>query len=952
MSKSKAFLLFVGLIAFAVMMGSPVNSKESPKPSLNTTTTKPTTTKPTTTKPTTTKQTTTKQTLTNQTTTKPTTTNQTTTKPTTTKPTTTKPTTTNQTTTKPITTKPTTTKPTTTNQTTTNQTTTKPITTKPTTTKPTTTKPTTTKSTTPIPTSKPDEPTNYIWSIKNDNKSLCFFGDFALRMEVTYMSINSTIEKTYFDYKNTSLITNGTKCKNDSFDVVIRDVQLQQNLTLTFKRSQTDFFLSEVLFSFIKNKNLFINSTDDNSTLKTSSYKDMMLLKTPLNTSYECSLESQIHLMKVDNVSMYLRVIKVNQLQAFSFSNDSNTKSKCFHDQKQKDSAVRVWKAKDGNQTCAILQSNLNIFLEYTDVSGKPMMVNIPVTNDSKLLSSKCSGNSTSFTIAIDDTNESLLNLTLKFTSYNKSTSDEFYLFTTNENLMYSLNEVTFRYMGSNKYIQNHRGYNETFTSSKLDMKFDEVDVGNSYKCSLSETLVICNDKNGDNFNLTLSSTQWQAFKVVNDTFSPASHCPEEVTTPAPTVPVTIVPVVPEEPTRGKIVIKNSANKNITCLIANIALQLRTVYQTTSNDTAETGFNFMMNESKLASASCDEQFSNITFIHEITNTSCQIKIFSKFDTVTNTSSINSVYVEYKMSEEKFPQSKEPGKTIQIMTEDISVMETPKDKCFSCHSNETEIYLKNGSDIAILRIKGVQWQTFNIVKSNFSDSHQCFGDIRPTSASQGDWKVKENNNTCARYKMKVGSYITYPTMKNEEATVFVPLDSSAPVSTDSVCGNASSGILSTLLISMDMGKINFTFSFNETSDGKSFELESLDFSYDSSSKFFPNHLPQDKFVLLKNNSLEYFQADQSKSYKCSSEQVILYKGTTSRVDISDVQLQPFGVAKNKNGEFSSAYDCNLDDFSPLIPILVGAVLALLIVIVLVAYIIGRKRASSQNEYSTI
>ena len=51
----------------------------------------------------------------------------------------------------------------------------------------------------------------------------------------------------------------------------------------------------------------------------------MMLLKTPLNTSYECSLESQIHLMKVDNVSMYLRVIKVNQLQAFSFSNDSNT---------------------------------------------------------------------------------------------------------------------------------------------------------------------------------------------------------------------------------------------------------------------------------------------------------------------------------------------------------------------------------------------------------------------------------------------------------------------------------------------------------------------------------------------------------------------------------------------------------------------------------------------------
>ncbi len=52
---------------------------------------------------------------------------------------------------------------------------------------------------------------------------------------------------------------------------------------------------------------------------------------------------------------------------------------------------------------------------------------------------------------------------------------------------------------------------------------------------------------------------------------------------------------------------------------------------------------------------------------------------------------------------------------------------------------------------------------------------------------------------------------------------------------------------------------------------------------------------------------------------------------------------------------AAFDCagdSVDDFNMLIPIIVGAILALLIVIVLVAYCIGRSRISKANEYSTI
>ncbi|XP_037635655.1 lysosome-associated membrane glycoprotein 2 isoform X3 [Sebastes umbrosus] len=88
----------------------------------------------------------------------------------------------------------------------------------------------------------------------------------------------------------------------------------------------------------------------------------------------------------------------------------------------------------------------------------------------------------------------------------------------------------------------------------------------------------------------------------------------------------------------------------------------------------------------------------------------------------------------------------------------------------------------------------------------------------------------------------------------------------------------------------------------------------------------------------NTNLSLWEAAVGSSYMCNKEQNYTI---TSQLTIYtfDLQVQPFGV---KKGVFSTAHECSLDDTSILIPIIVGAALAGLIVIVVIAYVIGRRK----------
>uniref|UniRef100_A0AAV2MKN4 Cullin-4B n=1 Tax=Knipowitschia caucasica TaxID=637954 RepID=A0AAV2MKN4_KNICA len=131
--------------------------------------------------------------------------------------------------------------------------------------------------------------------------------------------------------------------------------------------------------------------------------------------------------------------------------------------------------------------------------------------------------------------------------------------------------------------------------------------------------------------------------------------------------------------------------------------------------------------------------------------------------------------------------------------------------------------------------------------------------------------------------------------------------------------------SELWIQAETLTLNLTF-FN---DSKKFSLHALNATGKMSSGVsFMEH----------NDNMTLWQASLGSSYMCNKEQnhTITNKLTMFTFEL---QVQPFGVKKDS---FSTAQECSMDDTSILIPIVVGAALAGLILIVVIAYVIGRRK----------
>ncbi|MBN3297441.1 LAMP2 protein, partial [Amia calva] len=88
----------------------------------------------------------------------------------------------------------------------------------------------------------------------------------------------------------------------------------------------------------------------------------------------------------------------------------------------------------------------------------------------------------------------------------------------------------------------------------------------------------------------------------------------------------------------------------------------------------------------------------------------------------------------------------------------------------------------------------------------------------------------------------------------------------------------------------------------------------------------------------NNTLRYWEASLGSSYMCNKMQAYPITANLSLTAL-DLRVQPFNL---ENDKYATAQECSLDDTSILIPIIVGAALAGLILIVVIAYVIGRRK----------
>ncbi|XP_008433207.1 lysosome-associated membrane glycoprotein 1b [Poecilia reticulata] len=207
---------------------------------------------------------------------------------------------------------------------------------------------------------------------------------------------------------------------------------------------------------------------------------------------------------------------------------------------------------------------------------------------------------------------------------------------------------------------------------------------------------------------------------------------------------------------------------------------------------------------------------------------------------------------------------------------------------------------------------------------------------PGRPDRGKYNVTNSNNTvCLLAYMGLQLNITYnSTSQNKTVQEVVNVKPNVTLASGSC--EADRAVLE---LKTDANKTVLTFVFTQNMTSGTYHLS------EASLTTSVLGLKEGNFS-AKNSSLDFLPGTLGYSYMCRMEQTLTVTQNLS-INTFQVQLQPFGVSGNA---FGAAVECQLDEDDMLIPIIVGAALAGLVLVVLLAYLIGRKR--SHAGYQTI
>ncbi|XP_038145601.1 lysosome-associated membrane glycoprotein 1b [Cyprinodon tularosa] len=207
---------------------------------------------------------------------------------------------------------------------------------------------------------------------------------------------------------------------------------------------------------------------------------------------------------------------------------------------------------------------------------------------------------------------------------------------------------------------------------------------------------------------------------------------------------------------------------------------------------------------------------------------------------------------------------------------------------------------------------------------------------PGRPDRGTYNVTNGNNTvCLLANMGLQLNITYnSTSQGKIITEVVNIKPNVTQASGSC--EAERAVLE---LKTDANKTTLTFVFTLNTTSSKYHLSEASLTTTVSDPKVGN-------FSAKNSSLDSLQGTLGFSYMCRMEQTLTVSQNLS-INTFQVQLQPFEVSGDK---FGAAVECQLDEDNMLIPIIVGAALAGLVFIVLLAYLIGRKR--SHAGYQTI
>ncbi|XP_057325619.1 lysosome-associated membrane glycoprotein 1-like [Microplitis mediator] len=210
---------------------------------------------------------------------------------------------------------------------------------------------------------------------------------------------------------------------------------------------------------------------------------------------------------------------------------------------------------------------------------------------------------------------------------------------------------------------------------------------------------------------------------------------------------------------------------------------------------------------------------------------------------------------------------------------------------------------------------------------------------------GKWIVNGTNHTCIVVKMAAQFNVTYLNKDNKNVSQLITLPS------DNMTTNASGDCGANeqfIMISW-----NSTVAFNDSlvlhfnKNGTKYSLHHIE------TYLAPAELPNYQYsttLMLMHNTSEYPIA-VSNSYRCAKAVKLNLNSnvpnTTAVLEISDLQFQAF--RSDNTTTFGFAEDCAFET-QDVVPIAVGCALIALVIIVLAAYLVGRRRSQARGYRS--
>lgn len=195
-------------------------------------------------------------------------------------------------------------------------------------------------------------------------------------------------------------------------------------------------------------------------------------------------------------------------------------------------------------------------------------------------------------------------------------------------------------------------------------------------------------------------------------------------------------------------------------------------------------------------------------------------------------------------------------------------------------------------------------------------------------------------------MNISLRVPYTTLPPDNQTV-VKLFDLSPFNTDSTGNCSYDNSSQTLTVLGD--NITVMFVFSENSTEKNYDLHMVSVTLIVNNYTLPNTTWKENLTLV--HTRPEFTTPTKMSYTCvKPDPMVLNSSQTTEVTmtLSNVHFEAFGAKKEKS--FSEAMDCNTFETPDVVPIAVGCALAALVIVVLISYLVGRRRSQARGYLS--